>query len=304
MNYLRQVLRGIDYIERNLDVDLELELVARHARVSQWYFQRIFKGLTGETLKAYIRARRLAHALSRLATSDAPILEIALGSGFESHAAFTRAFRTTFGITPAGYRAMRNPNLLARKPPIDEGYIRHLRANLSLEPEIIELPRRTVVGLETSFFGVASEKNNLGEKLPLLWDAFLARLGEVPSADPKVCYGVVRAAPRSERLDYLACVEVGKRGEIPKGMVLTTLPAATYARFTHRGFPKDLNTTVDYIYGNWLLRSGRRHTYGPDLESYGADYAPSSKDSIIRYAIPIEKPRGDRRRSAQHRRAP
>lgn len=289
MNYLRQVLRGIDYIEEHLEEDVEPGLVARHARVSQWYFQRIFKGLTGETLGAYIRSRRLAHALSRLATSDAPILDIALASGFESHAAFTRAFRTTFGVTPTKYRALGNQNLLARRPRIDEGYLRHLHANLSLEPELIELPRMTLVGLETSFYGVASEKNNLGDKLPHLWSTFLARLHEVPAARPSVCYGVVRTVARSEQLDYLAGVEVANRGAAPKGMRLTTLPASCYAQFTHRGFPKDLNATVDYIYGNWLLRAGLRHTYGADLESYGADYVPDSQDSIIRYAIPVEQ---------------
>lgn len=290
MNYLHQVLRGIDYIEQHLEEDLEPGLVARHARVSQWYFQRIFKGLTGETLKAYIRSRRLAHALARLASSDAPILEIALGAGFESHAAFTRAFRSTFGVTPKEYRAMGNQNLLARRPRIEEGYLRHLRANLSLEPELIELPRMTLVGLKTSFYGVASEKNNLGDKLPPLWDAFLARLGEVAAFDPSVCYGVVRAVARSEQLDYLACVEVAERRGLPEGMSVTTVPASSYALFTHRGLPAELNATVDYIYGNWLLRSGLRHTYGPDLESYRADYVPGSKDSIIRYAIPIERP--------------
>ena len=287
MNYLRHVLRGIDYIEAHLEEDLEPGHVAAHARMSQWYFQRIFKGLTGETLKAYIRSRRLAHALSRLASSDASILDISLSSGFESQAAFTRAFRATFGVTPAGYRAIGNRNLFARKLRIDEEYIRHLQASLSLEPELVERPRMMLVGLETSFHGVASEKNNMGEKLPPLWGAFLSRLGEVKDARPGLCYGGVRAVAGSEQLDYLAGIEVVRRGAVPEGMRRMTVPAATYAMFTHRGYTKDLNATIDYIYGNWLLRSGRRHTHGPDLELYGADYAADSKDSIIRYAIPV-----------------
>jgi AraC-like DNA-binding protein/predicted transcriptional regulator YdeE len=290
VNYLRHVLRGIDYIEEHLEEDLEPGLVAAHARVSQWYFQRIFKGLTGETLKAYIRSRRLAHALSRLASSDAPILDISLSSGFESQAAFTRAFRDTFGVTPAKYRAIGNRNLFARKLRIDEEYIRHLQTSLSLEPELVRRPGMMLVGLETSFYGVASEKNDMGEKLPPLWEAFLSRLGEVKHSKPGLCYGGMRAVAGSEQLDYLAGIEVVRRGAVPEGMRLMTLSASTYALFTHRGHAKDLNATIDYIYGNWLLRSGRRHTHGHDLELYGADYVPDSKGSIIRYAIPVADP--------------
>jgi hypothetical protein len=33
--------------------------------------------------------------------------------------------------------------------------------------------------------------------------------------------------------------------------------------------------------------SGRRHTYAPDLEIYGARYHPASADSVFHYAIPI-----------------
>jgi AraC family transcriptional regulator len=169
---------------------------------------------------------------------------------------------------------------------IDEHYIEH-RGRTMLEPAMITRSSMTLVGLETSFYGVDSEKNNFGEKLPPLWDAFLARLGEVESTKPGVCYGVVRAAVGSEQLDYVACIEVTRRGRLPQGMVAVTVPASRYAQFTHRGFPKDLNVTVDYIYGNWLLRSGLRHTRAPDVELYGADFINSSRDSTIRYAIPI-----------------
>lgn len=46
MKYLRQVRKGIDYIEAHLDSDVDLADVARHAGFSQWHFQRIFKALT------------------------------------------------------------------------------------------------------------------------------------------------------------------------------------------------------------------------------------------------------------------
>ena len=70
MHYLKQVQRGIDFIEEHLDFDIQSAEVARRAGISHWYFQRIFKALTNETLKTYIRSRRMANALNKLSGSD------------------------------------------------------------------------------------------------------------------------------------------------------------------------------------------------------------------------------------------
>lgn len=289
MNYLRHVQRAIDYIEDHLEEALEPGDVARYVGVSRWHFQRIFKGLTNETLKSYIRARRLSNALRRLVGSDARTLDIALAAGFTSQAAFTRVFRAAFGRTPAKLRRSGAGNQFVGKLRIDEGYIRHLHDRVSLEPEYVRIRPMSLVGLKTTFYGVDSDKNNLGEKLPRLWDAFLARLDQVNHAQPDLCYGVVQPVADSERLDYLACVAVTRRAAVPEGMSTLQLPAATYARFVHRGFPADLNATVSYIYGNWLLRSRRKHTLAPDLEIYGPDYVPDTEHSVIRYAVPVTK---------------
>jgi AraC-like DNA-binding protein/predicted transcriptional regulator YdeE len=289
MSYLKKIQRGIDFIESNLDDDFETSAVARHAGISHWHFQRVFKALTNETLKSYIRARRLSNALVVLQERRSPILEVALASGFESQAAFTRAFKHAFGLTPAKYRALGTRTEFVRKLRIDEAYLQHLRGGVSLAPTMVSRSRMTLVGLRTSFFGVDSDKSNMGDRLPPLWDAFLARTHEVADAATDVLYGVVIPTPGQEQLSYLAGALVHGQPKIPRGMTAVTIPAATYAEFTHRGLPKELNQTVNYIYASWLLSSDMRHTYGPDLELYGADYIPNSRDSVIRYAVPLQR---------------
>ena len=106
MNYLRQVQTGIDYIEGRLDYDITLAEVAKAAGISQWHFQRIFKALTNETLKTYIRSRRLTNSLDKLLGTNTRIIDIALSAGFESQESFTRAFKKTFDITPNEYRKL------------------------------------------------------------------------------------------------------------------------------------------------------------------------------------------------------
>ncbi len=288
MDYLGQVQRAIDFIEDNLDADIELAEVARQAGISQWHFQRIFKALANETLKTYIRSRRLAGALDRLAFTKERILEIAMASGFETQESFTRAFKLAFGVTPADYRRHSHRFQFLRKVRFDGDYLRHLHRHISLEPEMIEQPERLYVGLPTRIFGVDSDKNNIASKLPALWATFVERAGEVPDNDSDSLYGIVRQTPElTDELEYLAVAKVSRIGALPRGMVGIRLPASKYALFTHRGPVGGLDRTVDYIYSSWLARSGLRHTYGADIESYGPDYRPDSDESVVRYAIPV-----------------
>ncbi len=287
---LERVQTGIDYIEAHLDQDIALAEVARQAGISQWHFQRMFKAMTGETLKTYIRSRRLAQSLAQLLTTKRRIIEIAMEAGFESQEAFTRAFGAAFGLTPHQYRQIGKKSLFLKKVQFDSAYLEHLRAQPSLEPELFEQPALTLVGLTTRFYGVDSEKNNVAAQLPPLWDAFLKRLTEIPDVVPCTCYGVIRPSDDdSEVLSYCAGMAVTQVGVVPDGMQIVRVPAATYARFTHRGPVGNLDHTVNYVYGTWLAQSGRPHTYGPDLEIYGNDFHPSSPDSIMEYSIPVRQ---------------
>lgn len=290
MKTLDRVQRGIDFIEDHLAVDLETADVAREAGISHWHFQRVFKALTNETLKTYIRSRRLAVALEMLLSTERRIIEIALEAGFQSQESFTRVFKLAFGITPAAYRKRGTSHQFVRKPSFDGEYLRHLRADVSLEPELYEQPELLLVGLQTHCFGIESHKNNIARKLPPLWAAFLARLDEVPERVGGQCYGIV--CPRHEGADelaYLAAIEVRREVVAPPGMVFRRLPGGRYARFTHRGRVERVDQTVNYVYGNWLARSGLRHGDAADIEFYGPDYHPTAESSVIRYAIPVQE---------------
>jgi len=287
--YLERIQRGVDYIEARLDEDIALHDVAKVAGVSQWHFQRMFHACTGETLKAYIRSRRLAASLERLLETDLRVLDVALLAGFESQEAFSRAFKRAFSLTPQEYRATGKKSLFLRKPPSSEDYLQHVQHGVSRAPEIYRQPTLTLVGLRTWFYSVDSEKHNVGQELPPLWSAFLPRLAEIRNRVPGVCYGVVHQDPRDgERLEYHAAIAVTTVDALPEGMSAVEVPAGTYARFEHRGLAQRVDHTVSYAYGTWLPQSGHRHTYAPDLEIYGAAYHPTNDDSILHYAIPIE----------------
>ncbi len=150
------------------------------------------------------------------------------------------------------------------------------------------MPARLVVGLRTCFFSVDSDRNNIGEKVPPLWARFLPRLNEIKDIIPGVCYGIIRQTePDSDLLEYIAAVQVERATQIPKDMTCYEIPEATYATFAHRGEVRNLDHTVNYVYSTWLAQSGRRHSYGADLEIYGGEYDAVSATSVIYYGIPL-----------------
>lgn len=294
MDYLEQVQRGIDFIETNLDNDISLSQVANAAAISQWHFQRIFKALTNETLKTYIRSRRMANALDKLLSTDLRIIDIAVSAGFESQESFTRAFKQAFTMTPNQYRQLGDNSLFLKKIQFDSSYLEHIKQSVSLEPEIYQQDAMQLVGMNTLFYSVDSEKNNIAEQLPPLWDVFLKRMNEIKHSVGCTGYGVIQQTKeQTDQLEYYAALEVSQLGEIPEGMVSIEIPTATYAKFTHKGAVKNLDNTVNYIYSSWLLQSSKQsnyqHSYGADIEIYGADYHPVSDESVIHYAIPVRQ---------------
>ncbi len=289
MPYLERVQRGIDFVEAHLEVDFCLGDVAKAAGMSCWHFQRIFKALTHETLKTYIRSRRFSHALGLLKDTDLSLLDIALASGFETHESFTRAFKACFRITPNQYRKAGHALQFVKKVQFDANYLNHVRHRVSLEPVIEERPAMCLVGLQTIIFGVDSAKNNVSKKLPPLWSAFLSRLHEVKHAVQGCCYGVVSpVADGSGRLQYLAGIAVHPECVPPAGMTVMQLPTARQAKFTHRGAVQQLDHTVNFIYGNWLLTSGHTLREQWDLEIYGPGYGDGGADSVMHYAVTLD----------------
>lgn len=289
MMYLDRIQRGIDFIEAHLDVDVELAEVARQAGLSRWHFQRIFKALTNETLKTYIRSRRFSRALEQLTGTNLAVSDIALSAGFQTHESFTRAFKACFRLTPSQYRRSGDALRFVKKVQLDGAYLQHIQGRLSLEPDVEQRPLLRLVGMPSVFYGVDSAKNNVSKKLPPLWAAFLPRMHEVEHAVSGCCYGVVNPMEDgSGRLHYLAGMEVTAEGALPPGMVRRELPASRQARFAHRGPVQQLDHTVNYIYGNWLVQSEHTASGQPDLEIYGAQYGDGGAHSVMHYAIALD----------------
>jgi AraC family transcriptional regulator len=102
---LKQIQRVVAYAARHLDEDVSLDALAALGKLSKFHLQRRFLAASGETPKQFTLRLRLARAAAMLLVTRDSVLDIALASGFQSHEAFSRAFRRVFGIAPSAYRA-------------------------------------------------------------------------------------------------------------------------------------------------------------------------------------------------------
>lgn len=91
-------------LEEDLECDTRLRALADRVGASPFHFHRKFAAEVGETPKRRVERLRLERAAYQLAVSTMPVLEIALGVGFNTHETFSRAFRRRFGASPLRYR--------------------------------------------------------------------------------------------------------------------------------------------------------------------------------------------------------
>lgn len=98
---------------------LTLPELASGVGLSPFHLHRLFKSDTGETPATYLNRVRLEHAAHlMIVLPDAPLMQIAIESGFTSAATFARAFRQHFQQTASDYRRQKRLDIgTAASPP-------------------------------------------------------------------------------------------------------------------------------------------------------------------------------------------
>lgn len=84
--------------------DWSIERLSRTAAMSRATFLRRFVRATGLNVGAFVAQARLMTAADLLSAGDAPVAVVAARVGYRSESAFSRAFRSATGTTPAQFR--------------------------------------------------------------------------------------------------------------------------------------------------------------------------------------------------------
>jgi AraC family transcriptional regulator len=100
---IKEVMR---YIRDHINEPLNREMLAEVAGFSVPHFHRVCTAHVGESAASYVRRLRLERAARKLRMGAVDITEVALAAGYDTHAAFSKAFKQQFGLSPREFRQL------------------------------------------------------------------------------------------------------------------------------------------------------------------------------------------------------
>jgi AraC family transcriptional regulator len=262
---MNPVQKALWFVENHSCMSINLEQIAKASNVSPYHLTRAFADVLGISLMRYVRQRRLSEAAKELVSGTRDILSIALDHGYNSHEAFSRAFKEEFKVTPESVRQQRLIDHLILTEPI---VMRSTLKSKLQKPRIEILQPKKFVGIIELY----DCKSPAG--IPNQWQKFSLFLGNIPKQIGKDAYGVCFNFNDEGYFNYLSGVEVKDYTEIPLGLVQFSLPKQKYAVFSHAGHIAEIRGVIAAIWQQALETSGYEATEGAMLERYGEEFDP------------------------------
>lgn len=258
ISYQERLNRVLVHIQNSLDKPLTIDRLAEVACLSPFHFHRIFSTHVGETVAEYVRRLRLERAAMRVAFTGESVTETALGAGYETPAAFTRAFRERFGMSPSEFRGQQRETI----PPIAENST--AKEIMVINPEMREFPETNVLfARRTGPYGEAAK----GAWEALMGFAYKNRL----MTDKTSLIGISHDDPaitEENKIRYDACITFSGNPK-PEGEIgMQTISGGRHAVFLHKGAYADMTETYRNIFVGWLATSGCTLRDQPCFELY------------------------------------
>jgi len=275
-------------IEKNLREDITIREIAKGIGFSYYYYNHLFKAITGVSPSTYLNQRRLADSVNLLMTSDKKILDIALVYGYSSSEAYSRAFVRIFNQTPSSVRKeglvngeyMLKP--LVEGEALTEGYVPYR------ESELVELEEIQLVGL-SFYYDFNSNKNDLTDQ----YNHLISEIKKIKGVKyPWQMYQMQYwfEHQKSDSVYIYIAVEVEYYDTIPFYLTQKRIPQGQYLKFYHKGLANQVSKTYNYIYKEWLPRTDYRLPYNFCFEHYGKEsLGPYNPNSVSEIYIPVKK---------------
>ncbi len=254
---LTQYARRLDPVLRWLashpDADPDLYLLADLACLSPYHFHRVYRAMMGETVNATVQRIRMHRAAAALAGSQASLREVAQRAGYESDAAFNRAFGAAFGIPPGRYRA-------ARSRPFDPQELGMYPISIENFPGVIlaALPHRG------SYLDIGP-----------VFDRVFMLAGSRGLATRETCgYGVYFDDPEQvhvKDLRSLAGVSIPPDAAPGDGLERFEIPEGRCAVLAYTGPYSEMGKAYNWMFSEWLPGSGMVPADFPMFEQYMND---------------------------------
>lgn len=295
--YQKQVNIIIEYINNNLNEDLDLNTLTEKTIFSPYHFHRIMKSFLGESLGAFIMRIRVETAARLLRYTDLPVQDVAYQVGYDIPSSLSKVFKLFYNVSPTEFR--NNKNYTIMRPLL-------LSSELNLKaPKIREIESKQVIYIQ--IFGKYSDIDFRGS-WNLLWQyvkenkLFSAGIEHlcVYYDDPKVteadklrtdiCLVIPKIAKTTPGVDDICVYREDNKTIKPKGEIgVKEIKGGKFAVFSYQGPYDNMESVYNTIYGKWLLENDCKLRNAPGFEKYLNNPDRTSPDKLkTEIYIPIE----------------
>lgn len=281
LTYKKKIGDILVYIQNHLDSTLTLDVLSSHAHISKFHFHRIFNAVTGESVLQHIKRVRLENAAFRLHYTTDSVTDIALDSGYNSVASFSKSFMKQFNTSPRDYRKTNTP--FAKYKTHENPITTAVNYN-PVHHEIKDVAEHTVI-----FVRKTGEYTHAAKSA---WEALSQFVQDknIPCNNSKHI-GITYDSPKitaTDNIRYDACIsydpdtiQIERRGNVGTQRI----EGGKFAVFTHKGDYQQLWNTYNYIYSSWLFSTKYKLANYP---SYSIYQQQSSPEQVVEIYIPIK----------------
>ncbi|KQY20912.1 AraC family transcriptional regulator [Rhizobium sp. Root483D2] len=242
--YEQRLQRVSAYIYDHLDEELDLDRLADIACLSPHHWHRIYRAVHGETLAATVKRLRLHRAAGDLVRTTLRVDVIARRAGYPNLQSFTRIFKSVFGVPPARYRREGSHTVFQSANGKGFGAMYPVTTKTIAPRELVG------VSHTGSYMGIGLAFETLGGTLQArgLYRPEMRMVGlylDDPDLVPE------------DKLRSFACVTEGQHVPADAPLVHQHLDGGEYAVLRHKGPYADMHKAYQWLYGEWLPKSGR-----------------------------------------------
>lgn len=275
ISYEDRLNRVRTYIYDHLDDEIDLNRLADVACLSPYHWHRIYRAVTGETIAATVKRLRLHRAAGYLAHTAMPVAEIAVRSGYTNPQSFTRIFSDAYGMPPGEYRK--------------NGSHAHFQAaNETHAPGLHQVEIRELPDMTAGMVEHVGAYMDIGKAFETAY-GWLGMRGLIrPGLRSVAVYYDDPDAVAEEALRAAAGVLIDEDVAIEAPLIRKRVAGGPYAVLRYKGPYADMKGAYRWLYGEWLVTSGREAADAPVFEEYlnnPRDTAPA--DLLTDICLPL-----------------
>lgn len=269
------------YIYIYIDSEINLDTISKDFNISKFHLHRIFKEEFGSNIYETIKSIRLQKASNLLLTNkNSTISEIAASCGYSAQTSFIRAFKARFEMSPKKWRQggfwEYSDKILQKADFLTNADY----SNLSMQ--IKKMPEFNIYYIRHK--GYDQGIRECWQKLQAL-----VLTHNIEDYTQVALYHDNPIITPLQDCNYVAAIRLNDDIN-PQTVDLPSfsIAAGVYAEFSAKGYKNDIFRLIQWIYLEWLPKSGYKLTAQPTYVVYEKnDYLSEDGMFSLKYYLPV-----------------